>query len=130
MKHALASAVLVPALLLAVPTRAITRCEVIEDAESWVAAGVPYSQGPYGYYCASSYCYTDPLRPGPECWRSDCSGFVSATWNVSTATQYSGRSTLGYAPFDTSVSDVLGSFDELEPGDALNNEGHIMLFGG
>lgn len=61
----------------------------------------------------------------------DCSGFVSAAWNVSTTSgAYSGRSTLGYAPFDTSVSHVLGSIRDLLPGDALNNRDHIMLFGG
>ncbi len=130
MKRVLTSSIVGAMLAVAVQAHAITRCEVIEDAESWVAAGVPYSQGPYGTYCASDYCYSDPLRPGPTCWRSDCSGFVSATWNVSTASQYSGRSTLGYAPFDTSVSFVLGSIYDLLPGDALNNKDHIMLFGG
>ncbi len=114
----------------AAPAIALTRCEVLKDAESWVAAGVPYSQGIYGSYCSSNYCYSDPLRPAAACWRSDCSGFVSATWNVSTANQYSGRTTLGYAPFDTSVSYELGSHYDLLPGDALNSDGHIMLFGG
>lgn len=55
---------------------------------------------------------------------------MSATWDLSTADTYSGRSTLGYAPFDASVTTELGSFAELQPGDALNSEGHIMLFGG
>jgi MYXO-CTERM domain-containing protein len=108
------------ALLLApAPAAAISRCDVIADAQSWVDAQVPYSQGPWGSYCAWDYCYTDPRR-GNQCYRSDCSGFVSATWGLAAPglTTYT---------IDT-VSHEIG-WDELEPGDAVvKYDQHIMLF--
>jgi ribosomal protein L32 len=99
---------------------ALTRCDVLDDAKSWVNAGVPYCQGPYGSYCTTgcSACYYDPLRGG-QCYRPDCSGFVSATWWLSYA-----MNTGGLCNYAQHIS-----WDELEPGDAVVNCGeHAILF--
>ncbi len=118
--------------LMAAPqaARAITRCDVLEDAQSWVDAGVAYGWGPGAEYCPSPY-YCDPMRAG-ECYRPDCSGFVSAVWGLSGP----GHTTYSFAggPWDDGVSEVITA-EELEPGDALNypgnpsaGTGHIMLY--
>ncbi|MBI5533402.1 MAG: hypothetical protein HY898_11850 [Deltaproteobacteria bacterium] len=99
---------------------AITRCEVLEDAQSWVDAHVMYCQGPYGSYCTSGCdpCYYDPLRGG-ECWRPDCSGFVSATWWLSYA-----MNTTGLCNYAIHIG-----WDDLEPGDAVVAcSQHAILF--
>ncbi|MBI2893518.1 MAG: hypothetical protein HYY06_08190 [Deltaproteobacteria bacterium] len=100
---------------------AIRRSDVLADAQSWVDAGVPYSQGLWGSYCVWDYCYPDPLRGG-GCYRSDCSGFVSATWGLDAP----GLNTWGIC--DGSISHEI-SWDELQPGDALILcDQHVMLF--
>ena len=89
------------AFLAAPPAaRAITRCEVLEDAQSWVDARVAYGWGPGAEYCPSPY-YCDPMRGG-ECYRPDCSGFVSATWWLPGP----GHTTYSFAggPWDDGVS--------------------------
>lgn len=101
---------------------AIRRSDVLADAQSWVDAGVPYSQGRWGSYCSWDYCYDDPNRGG--CYRSDCSGFVSATWGLDAP----GLNTWGLC--DGSVAHEI-SFDELVPGDAvIKCDQHVMLFRG
>ena len=117
-RGALVALVALGLLLAPAQAEAVTRCEVLEDAQSWVDNEVPYSQGLWGSYCVWDYCYPDPLRDG-YCYRSDCSGFVSATWWLGTAlTTYS---------IDTVSYEI--SWDELEPGDALvDYNQHIMLF--
>ena len=111
---------------------ALTRCEVMDHAKTWIDAGVMYSQGPGGGYCAGSY-YCDPYAGG-QCYRPDCSGFVSAVWGLPPP----GHTTYYFAGgvYDDGVSHVI-SASELQPGDALNfggnpsaGTGHIMLFGG
>lgn len=110
-------------LLLGPPALAIRRSEVLADAQSWVDAGVPYSQGRWGSYCSWDYCYEDGLR-GNGCYRSDCSGFVSATWGLDAP----GMNTWGLC--DGSVAREI-SFDELQPGDAvIKCDQHVMLFRG
>jgi hypothetical protein len=98
------------ALLLVLPTRhasAITRCEVLARAQSWVDAQVPYSQ---------SNWFTN----GYGSYRQDCSGYVSMAWALSSSYV---TSTL------PQVSTQLGSFDELQPGDAVNHTCcHVILF--
>lgn len=103
------------------PALAILRSDVLNDAQSWIDAGVPYSQGVWGSYCSWDYCYSDPLRGG-DCYRSDCSGFVSATWGLPAP----GNNTWGLC--DGTLAHEVG-FDELLPGDAviLCNQ-HVMLF--
>ena len=115
---------LIGALMLATPTAALaaTRCEVLERAQAWVAAGVPYSWNAW---------YTDPSTGiGP--YRSDCSGYVSAVWGLPAPghTTYS----LGGGPWDSGQSYVISSGD-LQPGDALNypgspaaGTGHVMIY--
>jgi hypothetical protein len=96
--------------------RAITRCEVLARAQAWVDAGVEYSQTAW---------YTDPTT-GVCCYRTDCSGFVSAVWGLPPP----GHTTYTFAggSSDDGVSYEIDP-SELEPGDALNNpSSHIMLY--
>lgn len=92
--------------------RAITRADIIERAERWVAAKVPYSVSAY---------WSDG-------YRQDCSGFVSMAWNLP-ANEWTGS--LGqYAQKITK--------SELQPGDMLlfhnaadpQGGSHVVLFGG
>jgi len=120
---AFAGAAALAALLAAGPALAILRSEVLRDAQSWVDEAVPYSQGVWGSYCSWDYCYEDPERGG-DCYRSDCSGFVSATWGLPAP----GNNTTGLC---NSSDNYEISFDELEPGDALIKcSQHVMLFAG
>ncbi len=87
------------------------RAEAIRRGFTWYDARVPYSQSrSHGGY------------------RTDCSGFVSMSWNLGTS--------FSTADFSTGGGDSsrLGSYGSLEPADALvrrsNGEGHIMLFVG
>ena len=117
----LAGAALLSALASSAPALAIRRSDVLNDAQSWVDAGVPYSQGVWGSYCSWDYCYADPLRGG-ACYRADCSGFVSATWGL----EAPGRNTWGLC--DGTVATEI-AFDSLQPGDALVKcNQHAMLF--
>jgi hypothetical protein len=96
--------------------RAITRCDVLARAQAWVDAGVEYSQTAW---------YTDPTS-GECCYRTDCSGFVSAVWGLPPP----GHTTYSFAggEWDDGVSYVIDPA-ELEPGDALNNpSSHVMLY--
>jgi hypothetical protein len=101
---------------------AISRDEVIARAQAWVDDQVLYSQTPW---------YTDP-RSGTCCYRSDCSGLVSAAWDLPPP----GHTTYSFAggPWDDGVSYQIDP-SELKPGDALNypgdfseGTGHIMLY--
>jgi hypothetical protein len=94
-------------VLQASPARAITRCEVIAHAQSWVDAQVPYSQSNWFSNAFGSY-------------RQDCSGYVSMAWALPSSYV---TSTL------PQVSAQLGSFNDLEPGDAVNRTCcHVILF--
>ncbi|HQP37176.1 MAG TPA: MYXO-CTERM sorting domain-containing protein [Polyangiaceae bacterium] len=119
-RSVLASALAVVAVSASSQAMALTRCEVLEDAQSWVDHGVMYCQGPNGYYCTSGCnpCYYDPLRGG-ECWRPDCSGYVSATWWLSYAMNTSGL---------CNWAQHIG-WDDLQPGDAVVAcSQHAILF--
>ncbi|MFE9924034.1 NlpC/P60 family protein [Streptomyces sp. NPDC005774] len=92
--------------------RVITRADIIERAEKWVAAKVPYSVSAY---------WSDG-------YRQDCSGFVSMVWDLP-ANEWTGS--LGqYAQKITKA--------ELQPGDMLlfhnaadpQGGSHVVLFGG
>ncbi|MEU5772346.1 peptidoglycan-binding protein [Streptomyces venezuelae] len=92
--------------------RATTRAAIINRAEKWVAAQVPYRMDAY---------WSDG-------YRQDCSGFVSMAWNLS-GNEWTGS--LGtYA--------VRIAKDQLQPGDILlfhnpadpNKGSHVTLFGG
>lgn len=81
------------------------RKRAIQRGFGWLDADVPYSQ-------SRQY----------EGYRTDCSGFVSMCWELDqsypTSTFYAGDGD----------ANVLGSFDELAPGDALVKNGHMVLF--
>ncbi|GAA4822149.1 peptidoglycan-binding protein [Streptomyces ziwulingensis] len=101
-----------PAAPAGAPLSAITRTEIIDRAETWVAAKVPYSMSAY---------WSDG-------YRQDCSGYVSMAWNLP-KNEWTGS--LGeYADPITK--------EELQPGDILlfHNEAdpeggsHVTIFGG
>jgi hypothetical protein len=98
-------------------------------ARLWIAAKMPYCGGPNGGHdviCGGTCERTGTAeKPEWDPYRSDCSGFVSWSW----ALPAPGRTTRTLAPYDTSVS-VLINVDDLQPGDALNNNEHVMLWGG
>ena len=104
------------------PALAVTRCAVLDRAQAWVDAGVMYSYSAW---------YTDPTT-GSGPYRTDCSGYVSATWGLSPPghTTYS----LGGGVWDSGQSYLISASD-LQPGDALNypgspsaGTGHVMLY--
>ncbi len=109
-------------LFWAASAHAISRDEVIARAEAWVAANVEYSWDPW---------YTDPTS-GECCYRTDCSGYVSAVWGLTPP----GNTTYSFAGgvWDDGVSYVIDGAD-LQRGDALNSPGdpdagtgHVMLY--
>ncbi|MDA5283692.1 hypothetical protein [Streptomyces sp. Isolate_45] len=94
----------------AAPGGHVTREQIIARAKHWVDERVPYSR---------EHFWKDDATGGR--YRQDCSGFVSMAWQLkdSMVTQ-----TL------PSVADRI-SFDQLEPGDALDYpDAHALLFGG
>jgi hypothetical protein len=98
-------------------------------ARLWIDANMPYCGGPNGgkdVICGGT-CVRDGESKKAEWdkYRSDCSGFVSWSWELPAP----GRTTSTFAPYDTTVSALI-SVSELAPGDALNNKGHVMLWGG
>lgn len=98
-------------------------------AMEWVNAEMPYCGGVKDGY--DSICERTCRRSGASVrddwnvYRSDCSGLVSWSWGLPPP----GRVTGGFAPFDTAVSETT-PVEALAPGDAINNENHIMLFAG
>ncbi|MFT3694380.1 MAG: hypothetical protein QM831_14635 [Kofleriaceae bacterium] len=98
----------------------------VSRAQLWVDAQVPYCQAPNHAHDADSDCASTCTRPDNADWdpyRSDCSGLVSWAWSLPAP----GHTTGTFAPFDTSVSHTIQATD-LQPGDAINNDHHIMLF--
>jgi len=87
------------------------RTDALDVAAAWVNARVKYS-----WTAAVSQWVTHGQGP----YRSDCSGFVSATWNVAPP----GDVTQSFPCYQISASD-------LQPGDALLNPSqHVALFTG
>jgi hypothetical protein len=89
------------------------RRPIIDRALNWVSNGVLYSQSP---------------QPRWGGYRTDCSGLVSMAWGLPAP----GNTTHSFAggPWDNGRSQRI-SWEQLEPGDALNNPTHhIMLFAG
>ncbi len=100
--------------------------EAVARAQLWVDAQVPYCQAPNHEPDADSACASTCTRPDQPDWdpyRSDCSGLVSWAWSLPAP----GRTTKTLAPYDTSVSHVIQAID-LQPGDAINNDHHTMVF--
>ncbi|MER8188555.1 hypothetical protein [Kitasatospora sp. NPDC094015] len=87
----------------------ISRSEIIARAQNWVDQAVPYSQSLWHSDSNGSY-------------RQDCSGLVSMAWHLNTSRV---TSTLD------DVSTRLGSLDDLQPGDMIDNiTTHVVLFAG
>ena len=98
-------------------------------ARLWIDADMPYCGGPNGgadVICGGTCSRTGTAKSADwDKYRSDCSGFVSWSWGLAAP----GETTRTLAPYETKVSSLI-TVDELEPGDALNGTGHVMLFGG
>jgi hypothetical protein len=87
------------------------RAQAISRGFAWLDANVPYNQkGSHGGF------------------RTDCSGFVSMCWNLKqsyTTADFAGG---------TANNEILGSYEDLQPGDGLvrraKGSGHAVLFVG
>ncbi|WP_051779817.1 FG-GAP-like repeat-containing protein [Streptomyces sp. NRRL S-241] len=96
----------------------ISRSEVIARAKTWVDAGVPYSMTNYRTDANGRY-------------RTDCSGFVSMAWHLSSSSANNWGETTGtLLEFTSSISK-----ESLKPGDILLNpdpgaDGHVVIFNG
>jgi hypothetical protein len=102
--------------------------ESVARARLWVAAKLHYCQAPNGGHDLDADCPSTCEREANPDWdpyRSDCSGLVSWAWMLPAP----GRTTAGFAPFDTSITHAIAAA-ELRPGDAVNNDSHVMLFVG
>ena len=105
---------------------AISGSSAVSRAEEWATAKLHYCQSAnhkrdYDAAC-SEYCE----RQDNSSWdpyRSDCSGLVSWAWGLSAP----GRITTEFAPFQDDITHAI-SASSLQPGDAVNNSDHIMLF--
>jgi len=105
---------------------ALARGDVIARAEQWVAAELPYCQSANHAPDYDPACSSICTRPDNAAWdpyRSDCSGLVSWAWGLPAP----GRVTTQFAPFDSDITQVIAASD-LQPGDAVNNSEHVMLF--
>ncbi|MGW9155023.1 FG-GAP-like repeat-containing protein, partial [Streptomyces virginiae] len=96
----------------------ISRSEVMARAKTWVDAGVPYSMTSYRTDANGRY-------------RTDCSGFVSMAWHLSSSSANNWGETTGtLLEFTSSISK-----ESLKPGDILLNpdpgaDGHVVIFNG
>ena len=105
---------------------AIQTTDVLARAGQWVSAKLKYCQAPNGGRDYDSACSTYCSRQSNPQWdpyRSDCSGFVSWAWGLPSP----GRVTGQFAPFVNDITKAIPAID-LQPGDAVNNNEHIMLF--
>lgn len=106
MVRALFLSAVISGLFVPASAEAITPCEMIDRAQAWVDARVPYSQSSY---------YTN----GNGTYRQDCSGYVSMAWALNTS--YTTTTLPG-------VANRI-SYGELDAGDALNDfMVHVVLF--
>jgi MYXO-CTERM domain-containing protein len=122
MRCALAALALMLVLAWSGLAQAISGAEAVNRAEQWVFVGMPYCQCANHAYDSHGQCN----RPDNAEWdpyRSDCSGLVSWAWGLPPP----GRVTWQFAPFQNDITHVINAAD-LAAGDALNSQGHIMLF--
>lgn len=106
--------------------QAVPGQQSVERGALWVAAKVPYCQAANHQRDYDSACASTCTRPDVPDWdpyRSDCSGFVSWSWDLPAP----GRVTSEFAPFKTDLTHAIQAAD-LRAGDAVNNSEHIMLF--
>ncbi|WNV86468.1 hypothetical protein [Umezawaea sp. Da 62-37] len=86
----------------------ITRAEVLSRAKDWWTRKVPYSQSKYAF----------DVNKGKK-YRTDCSGFVSMTWKIT-----SSRNTSTLDDIATKIG-----WASLKPGDMVLRAGHhVKLF--
>lgn len=99
----------------------ITPDEAIARGMDWIEEPGPSSKG------SLNYCQTDyyPDRHG-ELYRTDCSGFVSMMWQIDKKGTNNGF-LAGTGPNSVMDFGHTISWNELQPGDAVNNEGHIEM---
>jgi hypothetical protein len=101
----------------------VSSSSILSRAREWVEAKVPYCGGVNGgrdYICGGTCNRTGAAdRPEWNPYRSDCSGFVSWAWGLKAPGLLT--TTLG------SVSTAI-RVDDLQPGDALNSDNHVVLF--
>ena len=104
----------------------LTRGDAIARAEEWVAVQLPYCQSANHARDFDPSCSSVCMRVDNAAWdayRSDCSGLVSWAWGIRAPGYVTGE----FAPFNTSVTHEIAASD-LQPGDAVNNSEHVMLF--
>ncbi|ATZ23568.1 C40 family peptidase [Streptomyces lavendulae] len=99
----------------AAPGGKVSRTQAISRAQVWVDKQVPYSTNGL----TSPYSWWSDDRTGGR-YRQDCSGFVSMAWQLS----YS-RTTYDLPDVSTQISKW-----DLQPGDILNSNDHVVLFAG
>lgn len=85
----------------------ISRTEVMKRAKDWWDRKIPYSQSAYAY----------DINRGKK-YRTDCSGFVSMAWKLTTS-----RNTSTLDEVATKIS-----WANLKPGDMILRNGHVKLF--
>ncbi len=105
---------------------AILASDALARANEWVSVKLKYCQAPNGARDYDSACSTYCSRQSNAQWdpyRSDCSGFVSWAWGLPSP----GRVTGQFAPFVNDITKAIPAID-LQPGDAVNNSEHIMIF--
>ena len=85
----------------------ITRAEVIKRAKDWWDRKIPYSQT----------AYASDINRG-KTYRTDCSGFVSMAWKLT-----SSRTTSTLDEVATKIA-----WANLKPGDMILRNGHVKLF--
>ncbi|GAA3657027.1 cell wall-associated NlpC family hydrolase [Lentzea atacamensis] len=86
---------------------AITRTEVMKRAKDWWDRKIPYSQSAYAW----------DINKGKK-YRTDCSGFVSMAWKLTTS-----RNTSTLDEVATKIT-----WGGLKPGDMILRNGHVKLF--
>ncbi|MFI9719723.1 FG-GAP repeat domain-containing protein [Streptomyces sp. NPDC052396] len=101
------------AVISSVTAPRLTRAQVLERADSWVNAGLTYSQ--LDFY---------------QGYRTDCSGYASMAWQLSDGGKKDSLDTTSFVP--SGVASWIDKGDLL-PGDALlndaaGNDGHIVIF--
>lgn len=120
LRRALAGTLLLAAaaapVLAAAPaeaSNAVTRATVISRAQNWMSRNVQYSQ---------TATATGPA--GKARYRTDCSGFVSMTWELTpTGLSAPNTTTLKTATYSTKIAKA-----NLKEGDILDGPGHVVLF--
>jgi len=94
---------------------AMSHAMVMYRAEKWAALKIPYSQSAYRTFEGVSTGYSSG-------WRTDCSGFVSMSWNTFRP---------GYSTRTLKQTANQITKEQLRPGDALvAYDYHAVIFGG